>query len=244
MLKRTEMEVLTEIPFELDVASLFDRCHMQERSDDATQFEALLNEARALASPKAVYKESFVGLKGEGFVAIDGVTFTSHALRVNLDKAERVFPYVATCGSELDQINLSDHGFLGSFWLETIKSTVLGSSRNYLNTYLDRKYALGKTASMSPGSGDTTVWPIEQQKQLFSLFGNVNDLIGVELTDSCLMIPSMSVSGIRFPTEIDFRSCMLCHRENCPGRSAPFDKELWGSHQYDNGLRNITNHSS
>ena len=225
------MEVLTGIPCKLNIQSLLKRCHIQEGSDDAVQFEALLNEARALASPKAVYKESFIDTKGKNFVIIDGVTFVSRALRANLEKVERAFPYVATCGRELDQINVSNHGFLGPFWLDTIKSVLLGLSRTYLNTYLERRYALGKTAAMSPGSGDATVWPIEQQKELFSIFGSVNDLIGVELTDSCLMIPNKSVSGIRFPTQIDFRSCMLCHRENCSGRSAPFDRKMWESHK-------------
>jgi hypothetical protein len=80
---------------------------------------------------------------------------------------------------------------------------------------------------MSPGSGDVDVWPIEQQKQLFGIFGDTQALIGVRLTDSCLMVPNKSVSGIRFPTEITFRACRLCHRENCRGRSAPFDEALW-----------------
>ena len=111
--------------------------------------------------------------------------------------------------------------------------TLLGFSRGYLNEYLLQKYKIGKTASMQPGSGDTTVWPIEQQKELFSIFGDVERLIGVRLTDSFLMQPNKSVSGIIFPTEIDFKSCQLCHRESCQGRSAPFDKDLWESMRDD-----------
>jgi hypothetical protein len=39
------------------------------------------------------------------------------------------------------------------------------------------------------------------------------------------MVPNKSVSGVRFPTEIDFRSCQVCQREDCPSRSAAFDPE-------------------
>ena len=102
-----------------------------------------------------------------------------------------------------------------------------------MSELLDRKYKLGKTATISPGSGDVTVWPIEQQRELFALFVDVENLVGVRLTESFLMTPNKSVSGIRFPTEIDFQSCQLCHRENCPGRRAPFDKKLWESVQHD-----------
>ena len=80
---------------------------------------------------------------------------------------------------------------------------------------------------MNPGSGDVDIWPIEQQRELFSLFGDVKALIGVTLTDSFLMIPNKTVSGVFYPTEVDFVTCQLCHRERCPNRRAPFDAHLW-----------------
>ncbi len=79
---------------------------------------------------------------------------------------------------------------------------------------------------MAPGSGAADVWPITQQKELFSIFGNVEDLIGVKLTDKYLMIPIKSVSGIFFPTKCKFESCQLCPRERCVGRKAPYDPDL------------------
>jgi len=226
------MEVLTNIAFEIDVRPMLETVRVPVGSEDAKEFEALVNEARAVARPKAVYKEAYVEAKGEDTVTIDGVTFTSRVLRANLGRAERVFPYIATCGNELDQINLPSGDILKQFWLDTIKAAVLGFSTRRLNEDLCHRYALGKTATMSPGAGDAIVWPIEQQRELFSLFGDVKELIGVELTDSFLMLPNKTVSGIRFPTEIDFRSCQVCHRENCPARGAPFDEELWESLQH------------
>ena len=224
------MEALTNIPFEMDVETLLKRVHVEAGSEDAREFESLVKEAGALARPKALYREAYIEAKGKDTVTIDGVTFTSRALRANLEEAERVFPFIATCGGELDRISLPAGDFLKQFWLDTIKAAALGCSVSALSDYLHRRHALGKTSTMSPGSGDATVWPIEQQRLLFSLFSDVKELIGVELTDSFLMVPNKTVSGIRFSTEVDFRTCQLCHREKCPGRSAPFDEELWKSH--------------
>ena len=221
------MEVLGDIPFELDIGTLLVGLHLQQDSNDAKELKALVDTIRPYAKPKALYKVSYIEDRRDDNIRIDGVTFTSRVLRTNLDKVERIFPFVTTCGREIDELNLSCDDFLKAFWLDQIKEVTLYSARRYLNDYLNRKYALSKTSSMSPGSGDVTVWPIEQQRALFSLFGGVKELIGVELTDSFLMIPIKSVSGIIFPTEIDFRSCQVCHRENCPSRSAPFDKILW-----------------
>lgn len=223
------MEILTNIPVELDPEALMKTAHVEPGSRDAADFEALVGKAREIAHPKALFRECYVEARGKGTVTIDGVTFTSNALRTNLDKVERVFPYVATCGRELDQIAFDREDFLKQFWFDTIKATVLGIGIHHLNEYVDGRYALTKTVTMNPGSGDVTVWPIEQQRKLFALLGDVDELIGVELTDSCLMVPNKSVSGIRFPTESDFKSCQLCHREKCSSRAAPFDQELWES---------------
>jgi len=227
----TEMEILQDIPFELNADSLLERLHLQKESDVVEELNELVDTIRPHMKPKALYRVSYIEERGEDSVTIDGVTFTSRVLRINLDKVERVFPFIATCGKEIDELDIASGDFMKQFWIDTIKEIALTFSHKYLNEHLNRRYVLGKTSSMSPGSGDIDIWPIEQQRGLFSLFGSVYELIGVELTDSFLMIPNKSVSGIRFPTEIDFRSCQVCHRENCPSRSAPFDKILWETYQ-------------
>ena len=226
------MEVLQNIPVEFNKEWMFEQAHIEQGSDDAREFERLLDKARSLAKPKAIYSESFIDEKNKDTVTIEGVTFSSTILRSNLEKVERVFPFIATCGHELDTIPLPDGDFLAQFWLDNIKAGALIMSIQYLNKYLDRRFALSKTSTMSPGSGDIDVWRIEQQKPLFSLFGDTEKLIGVKLTDSFLMIPNKTVSGIKFLTEIDFRTCQLCHREICPNRSAPFDRDLWDEMQH------------
>jgi hypothetical protein len=226
------MEVLEDIPFSLDPFKLQERLRIDPDSSDATEFQELFDAALAVARPKAIYMECFVEERGRNAVTIRGVTFTSAALRANLDGVHRTFPFVATCGNEIDRAGLAGGDFFKEYWLDTTKADLLRFSIRYLCDHMDRRYALGKMATMSPGSGDATVWPIEQQRLLFSLFGDVEMLIGVKLTDSFLMIPNKTVSGMRFPTEIGFRSCQLCHRRNCPSRSAPFDQAMWAAVQH------------
>jgi len=76
---------------------------------------------------------------------------------------------------------------------------------------------------MAPGS--LPDWPLEEQKPLFNLLGNVKAAIGVNLTDSLLMLPVKSISGIYFPVEASFYSCQLCPRQKCEGRKARYDKK-------------------
>ena len=223
------METLTQITPTLDTAALLARVHVVPDSEEAVAFTALIDQARAIARPKALYTEAFVEGRGDDTIRIGGLTFTSRMLRRKLDAVERVFPYVATCGHELDGVALPASDVLVQFWWDAIKAELLAAARAHLLAHLTDRFRLGQTARMSPGSGDADVWPIEQQRLLFALLGGVTPSIGVILTESCLMIPNKTVSGLLFPTEHDFRTCQVCHRDSCPNRTAPFDAAVWQS---------------
>ena len=223
------MALFTEIPFAFNTNQLFEYFKIKPGSDRAKIFEDLVNEVRKIAKPKALYKEFFIEKKGEDTITIDSVTFTSLALRKNLESIVRVFPYVATCGIEIDDIEVGQGDFQKKMWISYLKGELLKASMRFLREQLAKRYKMSSLSSMNPGSGDASVWPFEQQKDLFTICGNVEELIGVRLTKSLALQPDMSVAGIFFPTEVDFQSCQLCHRENCHLRRASFNRELWDS---------------
>jgi hypothetical protein len=217
--------VLDNIPYEPDMAQLREKLRIREGSSYVGRFERLVREAQAIARPKALYKVALVDDKGDDYVVVDGVRLDSRVLRVNLDEAHRVFPYVVTCGRELhDWMNSLDDMLLG-FWADAINEMALRGAIAALNEHLLERYRPGQTATMNPGSlGE---WPLQQQRALFKILGDPEAAIGVELTKSCLMVPNKSVSGIQYPTETGFFSCQLCPREDCVGRKAPYDPELY-----------------
>ncbi len=223
------MEVLGAIPFRLEAGALLRQARADADSDEARCLLKLLDTARRVGHPKAAYAEAFVELRDGDAVQIGGRPFASRALSRNLETAGRVFPFVATCGRELDEaVPAPDDPFL-AFWRDWLKTCLLDAARRALQDHLVRTFRLGRTASMAPGSGDASVWPIEQQRGLFALLGDVQGAIGVTLTDSFLMVPNKTVSGILFPSETDFRSCEVCRRARCPLRRAPFQEALWAA---------------
>jgi hypothetical protein len=226
------MPFLTDIAFEPNVDALLKRMRVQTGTAEADAFSDLIATAREIAKPKAAYRECFVEARTDATVTLDGSVFSSRTLSKNLSGVERVFPFVVTCGRELDRVSF-ENDILQAYWWDAVKGEVLASARSYLKDYLHRRYRLEKTATMSPGSGDVHIWPIQEQRPLFALLGDVKNAIGVELTSSCLMLPIKTLSGIRFPTTVDFRSCQVCRREDCPSRSAAFDRALWESVQHD-----------
>lgn len=219
--------LLDNIPFTPDIPALLQRLQLDAESDLAEEVAELARRTAGVGRPRALFREAFIEGRGEETVAIDGVTFTSRVLASNLAEVQRVFPYVATCGPEFDEAFADcDDEFL-RYALDCVKEQALWAAMEALRVTLEERYGLLKKSAMNPGSGDVDVWPIEEQGPLFRLLGDVTGQTGVVLSETFLMHPNKSVSGIFFPTEVDFVTCALCHRTDCPNRRAPFDEHLW-----------------
>ena len=217
------MEILNNITVNLDLEEIKKRLHMEKRGD-WNHVKTLVEETQSLISAKAVYKVCYIQEKTEDAIVIDGIHLKSRVLRKNLDAVERVFPYVVTIGNRLEEKARECNDLLKNYYLDTIGNVALTDVRKYLKTQLQSLYALGGMSYMSPGS--LKDWAIEEQRSLFSILGNVEDLIGVRLSENFVMIPNKSLSGVYFPTEIQFYSCQLCPRKGCPTRKASYDKNM------------------
>jgi vacuolar-type H+-ATPase subunit F/Vma7 len=184
--------------------------------------EALLSEALSLAEAKAAFAVAYIEEKGADEVVIGGRRFKSRVLRKNLDEIGRVFPAVVTIGSRLEQKADQSKDLLEKYYLDAIGNLILAEARSHLIQHLCRRFALEKLSWMSPGSLED--WPLEEQQPLFALLDGAPAAVGVQLTESLLMLPRKSVSGIFFPSETTFFSCRLCPRERCQGRKARYDE--------------------
>jgi hypothetical protein len=219
--------ILDAIPFEPDVQELQKHLRIKPGSPNETELMKMLQAACRLAQPRAVYLAAYITGRDEEWVEIEGMRFTSRVLSVNLEHVHRVFPYLITCGPELQEWGDGFEDMLQGFWAEAIKESALFCAGRALEEDLQQRYQLDRLASMNPGS--LTDWPIQQQRVLFDLFGVLSRKVGVRLTDSLLMIPTKSVSGIHFPTEVSYANCQLCPRENCPNRRASYEPGLFES---------------
>lgn len=217
--------LLDDIQFQVDKALLLKRIHIEPESEDGAQVMHLVEQAEKIGRPKALYKLSSIETKGEDYVHVDGVKLTSRVMRVNFEDINRVFPYVLTCGRELYEWAAGLDDILENYWADIIMEMALAAASKHFHAHLEDKYHLGKFKAMNPGSLQD--WPISQQKELFSILGDVKQSIGVELTDSCLMLPMKSTSGIVFQTESNYENCQLCPREDCPNRRAEYNEHLF-----------------
>ncbi|MEE9399624.1 MAG: hypothetical protein V3V23_05080 [Dehalococcoidales bacterium] len=131
------MKVLDNIPIELDLEAVFNKLNLKNKNADVVEIiSQLVDMARSVARPKAVFEISGVDNKNGDSLHIHGVKFTSHVLRVNLDKLDTVYPYVVTCGRELDTINFPTDELLKAFFWDQIKEVAMRQALYYTHDYI------------------------------------------------------------------------------------------------------------
>jgi hypothetical protein len=213
-------ETLDSIPVAIDHKELQRKLHMKP----GALWERVLSlaeSAQPFIEPKVIFKASFIDEKLPDGVIIDGIRLTSTVLRKQLEKVERVFPYVMTIGPAWEKMAEGSDDYLEQYYLDNIANVALISSRRFFTKHLKTRFALENLSRLGPGSLEN--WPISEQAHLFAILGDVETEIGVSLTESFLMMPRKSSSGIYFATEIPFYACQLCPRDKCPSRKAAYD---------------------
>ena len=194
--------ILDNIECNFNGDAVMKQLRIKEGSPTSEEFRRFLPEAISVAKPKVYYRVERVEPKGEDRVVINGTTFTSRVLRSNLADSHRVFPFVATCGMEMEEWSHSLADLLKRYWADALNGVALYMAIKALNRDLAKRFRPGKTSMMSPGS--LVDWPIREQRHLFNLLGDPGRTIGVTLSKSHLMTPMKSLSGILCPAEGGF----------------------------------------
>jgi hypothetical protein len=216
------IQILSPIPVQVDLRSVKKSAHVPEKEEK--RLLALIAAAHSAMAAKAIYRVCYIESRGEDSIVIERVQFTSKVLRKHLDKVERVFPYVVTLGIAVETLAEASGDVLEKYYLDQIGNAAVVQAREHLKSTLAKRYGLGGLSYLGPGQ--LKDWPLGEQKGLFSLLGDVESAVGVTLSESLMMIPQKSLSGIYFPTETTFFACQLCPREECQSRKAKYDEKL------------------
>lgn len=205
----------------LDIDLFLDRGGAKGVEDLEEEARRLFSDCAPLVRPKALVCDVEVTVVDDLSVMIENERFESRCLAANLAGLDRAFVYVATCGAELDRVVVGGDG-LERYWVDVIKEFALDAAIHEVNRRVSGYFGSDGVASMNPGSADADVWPLSQQRPLFRLLGDTKKTVGVTLTDSLLMVPNKTVSGVLFPSRAGWVNCQMCTRKGCVGRRAAY----------------------
>jgi len=214
---------LDDIPLHIEMDRLLKTLSIKTNSTFAREVAEFVEVATAIGKPKVLYKQAHIDSRGEGFIVVEGVTLKSAIVQINTQETDVLFPFVATCGKELeDWSNSVDSA--SRFYVEAIKQLALDAAEEAFSKHIEKHCNPPPTSEMNPGS--IPDWRVKQQSCLFAILGDPAKAIDVRLTESCMMSPTKSTSGIRYYSATKFVSCQLCPEANCSSREAPYDAEL------------------
>ena len=214
---------IRDIPFTISPEEAAKALHVME--DDYDEFLDVYNEIVPLLSPALYFGVEEIKSNDGRRVVIGDQTFESRILAVNIKDVHKVYPYVSTSGrAAYDRAQQYDDS-LYSFWAHGICELAL--KKSMAPAFEEAKARLGVSALNSMNPGSLSDFPISQQKPLFDLLRNVEEECGVMLTDTFLMIPVKSGSGIWFESDKHYANCMMCPRVNCPNRRADYREDMF-----------------
>jgi hypothetical protein len=218
------VRILDYIPVHLDVSMVLQTIKSNAANKRIeTELQELIEMVLPVVRPKVMYKVAQVTLVDGKRLEVNGFEFMHHVPSLSFSDGERVFPYVATCGLEIEAIKYPDD-IMKDYCLNLLKNVILMQvAVKYFEDHLKQTFMLQEVSRIGPGEamGSTS-----QQKTLFSLLGDVEGTIGVKLSAHNMMVPEKSSSGIYFETAVRIESCQLCPNQ-CRARRAPYNPELF-----------------
>ncbi len=213
------MPLLTDTGEVPDLSKTAEECGAPAGTAEGAVFAELSEEAAKSARPAAFYKECFIENRSPLNVSISGVVFKAPFLASLLKEIDRVFPFAVTCGTEIDnRFQRYKEDILKSYYCDRIMEKILSAAEKAVIQTIQARHGLSKTSLIRPGTGTPELWPVKQQTELFKLLGEGVYDTGLRITESGLMRPLKSVSGILFASEKEFSGCEKCGRKNCPSR--------------------------
>jgi hypothetical protein len=176
--------------------------------------------------PKVLYTtRNIEKIEGGTLTLEGGVKLKSAKISKTLGKCDRITFFLATIGEQVDDVietSLSEKKLSDAYIYDAIGSAAVEATVEEFQNKMDstiKKKNQRTTLRFSPGYCD---WKISEQKQVFSVLEN--DLINVDLSESYLMAPRKSVSGVfgigsrDLVDKDETNPCRICGMHTCVAR--------------------------
>lgn len=151
-----------------------------------------------LIKPTYTYSlKAIESIKGREVFVEDSLVFISRTISYVLSDCEYVAVFLATIGNDLGKESsklMEKDEMLKATTLDAIGTEAVEKAADKLQDDIEKlakTMGCQTTLRYSPGYCD---WDVSQQKALFQALDSTS--LGVKLTESCMMVPEKSISGI------------------------------------------------
>ena len=218
-----ETILVDHIPVKVTKEDVLRKLGMPADHRYGSDIEKVIAEAETIANAKLLYAEAKIEARTEDTVTIGGVVFKGRDLADALKDVDTVYPYICTCGRELNDYAMNCKDLVKMLYLDYIAHFYLLQSSVELSDRVDNQLGT-RSMCMTPGSFDN--WELKENIPIFMLL-NKGEGMGIMLNETGIMYPAKSVAGIRFKAPFCEDRCAICLKKDCGNRKADFDKRVY-----------------
>ncbi|KNZ41237.1 hypothetical protein [Acetobacterium bakii] len=189
-----DCKIFTDIPYELTMETLNEELNLRNKKNLLKIVETLLAKTREITRLKAIYFSGDISEKNDISVAVNGESFGSELLRGYVEKGDRVYPYMVTVGTELDEYAKTLTDTMDQIMIDGIMNLLVNKGKVFVAKEVQKEARWDNTQDYVPGNGEA--WSTEEQTRLFDMFGDQSKKIGVTLGDHAFVLPGRSTIGI------------------------------------------------
>ncbi len=120
----------TDFPVSVGREQVMTKMHMQPEHPYVDRIDALLEQALAVAKPKALFSKVAVDAITADTVQLDGIVLKSKIMGKNFGDADFVYPYLCTCGREVAAFAETVGDIMDQFILDAIMELLLMEARS------------------------------------------------------------------------------------------------------------------
>ena len=216
----------------LQIESILGYKEGEDREIVSSLIEVVLKEAEQFCNIRAEYRifKEIRFNSDDKSVDINDINFQVHKIVFGqLKESESFAVFLCTAGEEIGRRSreaMQDGDPLKGYIFDVVGSTVVDSAADMLQDEIRKSVILsGKKISnrYSPGYCD---WYVGEQHKLFQLLPD--NFCGIRLTESALMVPIKSISGIiGIGENIKYNNytCKLCDIKDCVYRRVQEEKK-------------------
>lgn len=213
---------------EIDIDYLKNRLFI-ETDFETAEYKSITNEMENIIRPKYIYQKiSAEKIKkiNNYEVEVNNIKFQGRLLPYLFRDiiGRSIYSFVVTVGHEIDKWKDCQRDILKNYWIDKTLEYILDKLVDFIfidikNNLCEQSYDISeklKLVMITPGT--SCDWGLAEQQNIFKLFVNLKNKIGVDLNEANIIIPGHSLSGIILPLNKNLSSCCLCTNKSCNNR--------------------------
>ena len=221
----TEIILRTDIEPHIDLAQLAARLHAKPDTVTYRRAAELFEQAKPLLKPGYIIRcFPLTELTADSFM-LGGQMFHSRVAAKMLKNQRESWVYIATSGREISEYIAAAESRFDQYLLDQIAYFACMQAMDTMLGDISLRLGIGRHMRLSPGS--IIDWSVAEVKTFFTLLDGDYQRLNLRVLDSGMIDPLKSVSGILFPTEVEFASCDICSRANCSDRKTLFNEDKY-----------------